>query len=142
MAKTLPLPANQVGSPCDRRSPASGNVRQILRRRSTSGASLLASCRTGCESGFLGGGGPAVAFLAAGARFVARGSGCPRRSFLVAKGPPPRAYAKQPPVQWAHSGVRRRFGGPSPDPFPIGSVAAMAARAHDLFVRSAGCPRK
>src|SRR4051812_36064615 len=70
MAKTLPLPANQVGSPCDRRSPASGNARQSLRRRSTSAASLLAICRTGCDRGFLGGGGPAVAFLAEGVCFL------------------------------------------------------------------------
>src|SRR5688572_28157897 len=35
MANTLPLPANQVGSPCDVLSFASGNARQIARRRST-----------------------------------------------------------------------------------------------------------
>jgi hypothetical protein len=47
MAKTLPLPANQVGSPCETRSFASGNARQISRSRVTRALSALASALTG-----------------------------------------------------------------------------------------------
>src|SRR5262245_15108263 len=65
MAKTLPLPANQVGSPCERRSPASGKARHILRKRSTSGASRELTCLTGCDGGF------AAASAELGARFFA-----------------------------------------------------------------------
>src|SRR5262245_37739310 len=56
MANALPLPANQVGSPCERRSPASGKARHISRRRSTSGASREEMVLTGCVWGFAAGG--------------------------------------------------------------------------------------
>src|SRR5262245_56829506 len=56
MANALPLPANQVGSPCERRSPAWGKARHISRRRSTSGASREEMVLTGCVWGFAAGG--------------------------------------------------------------------------------------
>src|SRR4051812_47839683 len=78
MAKTLPLPANQVGSPCDSRSPASGKPRQNFRSRSTYGASLAEISRTGWERGFFGGGAErGTAF------FLGRAIGV---GFLMAKG--------------------------------------------------------
>lgn len=47
MAKTFPLPANHVGSPCERRSFASGYARQSARSLVTAAASVLATGRTG-----------------------------------------------------------------------------------------------
>src|SRR5688572_17325917 len=49
MAKTLPLPANQVGSACERFSFDSGSAMQIFRRRATNRSSAEERRAIGCD---------------------------------------------------------------------------------------------